>query len=40
MEQVIMEKDRAAGLKAFEQIEYGEQAHIVCMVPDEETPAC
>jgi|SRR5579864_561007 len=39
MEQVIMAKDRAATLEAFEQIEYGEQAHIVSVVPDEETPA-
>jgi len=35
MEQVIMEQARAAALKAFEQIEYGEQAHIVSMEPNE-----
>jgi len=36
MEQVITEKDRAAALQAFEQIGYGQQAHIVYMEPDEE----
>ena len=36
MEQVITEKDRAAALQAFEQIGYGQQAHIVYLEPDEE----
>jgi len=31
MEQVVMEKNRAAALQAFEQIGYGQQAHIVYM---------
>jgi hypothetical protein len=35
MEQVIMAKDRAAALEVFEQIKYGEQAHIVSMESDE-----
>src|SRR2546430_10555395 len=36
MEQVVMEKDRTAALQAFDQIGYGQQAHIVYMEPDEE----
>jgi hypothetical protein len=35
LEQVVLEKDRAAALKAFKQVEYGEQPHIVYMEPDE-----
>src|SRR5579864_9575467 len=34
-EQVIVERYRAAALQVFEQIEYGEQVHIVCVEPDE-----
>jgi hypothetical protein len=35
MEQVVTEQERTAALNAFEQMEYGGQAHIVSMEPDE-----
>jgi hypothetical protein len=39
MEHVIEEKDRAAALKVFDRMGYGEQAQIVCMEPDEKDDA-
>jgi hypothetical protein len=39
MEHVIEEKDRAAALKAFDRMGYGEQAQIVYMEPEEKDDA-